>query len=115
MAPPGRKRLLSARLWPSVFALSTWVGGTPYQMLVTVPLWSASNPESVRNFFQGTAYNRAVVHGAPQPSGRFCAGRRMACATTPVCLADHLGSLMGHGSNRQECGMSVHCRASLVG
>jgi hypothetical protein len=49
-------------LWLSVLALSTWVGGTLYQMLVVVPLWSASPPESVHAFFRGTDYNRTVFN-----------------------------------------------------
>lgn len=55
-----RTRILAVCLWLSVLALSTWVGGTLYQMLVIVPLWSASPPESVRAFFQGTDYNRTI-------------------------------------------------------
>jgi hypothetical protein len=31
-------------------------GGTLYQMVVIVPMWSAAPPESVRAFFEGTAY-----------------------------------------------------------
>jgi hypothetical protein len=49
-------------LWLSVVALTTWVGGTLYQMLVIVPLWSASPPESVRAFFQGTEWNRTIFN-----------------------------------------------------
>ena len=49
-----RNRILLISLWLSVIALTTWVGGTLYQMLVIVPLWNASPPESVRAFFQGT-------------------------------------------------------------
>jgi hypothetical protein len=56
-----RSRVLVVSLWLSVIALSTWVGGTLYQMLVIVPLWSASPPETVRAFFQGTDYNRTVT------------------------------------------------------
>jgi hypothetical protein len=57
-----RDRALLFLLWLSVIALSTWVGGTLYQMLVVVPLWNASPPESVRTFFQGTDYNRTIFH-----------------------------------------------------
>ncbi len=49
-------------LWLSVIALSTWVGGTLYQMLVIIPIWNASPPESVRAFFQGTDFNRTIFH-----------------------------------------------------
>jgi hypothetical protein len=57
-----RNWVLVISLWLSVLALSTWVGGTLYQMLVIVPMWSASPPESVRAFFQGTDYNRTIFH-----------------------------------------------------
>ena len=55
-----RNRILTFCLWLSVLALTTWVGGTVYQMMVIVPLWSASPPESVLAFFQGTAYNQTI-------------------------------------------------------
>jgi hypothetical protein len=57
-----RNCILLVSLWLSVIALSTWVGGTLYQMLVIVPLWSGSPPESVRTFFQTTDYNRTIFH-----------------------------------------------------
>jgi hypothetical protein len=57
-----RDRILIVCLWLSVLAMSTWVGGTLYQMLVIVPMWSASPPESVIAFFQGTDYNRTIFH-----------------------------------------------------
>jgi hypothetical protein len=57
-----RNRILLICLWLSVIALSTWVGGTLYQMLVIVPLWGASPPESVKAFFHGTEYNRTIPY-----------------------------------------------------
>ena len=57
-----RNRVLLVCVWGSVLAWTTWVGGTLYQMLVIVPLWSASPPETVRAFFQGTDYNRTIFH-----------------------------------------------------
>lgn len=57
-----RNRVLVISLWLSVLALTTWFGGTLYQMLVIVPLWNASPPESVRAFFQGTDYNHTIIH-----------------------------------------------------
>jgi len=47
-------------LWWAVLGFSLWVGGTVFHMLVIVPLWSASPPESVRAFFHGTDFNRTV-------------------------------------------------------
>ena len=57
-----RERILLISLWLSVVALTTWVGGTLYQMLVIVPLWSAAPPESVRAFFNGTDWNRTIFN-----------------------------------------------------
>ncbi len=50
-----REILVKALLWYNVLSLAIWVGGTLYQMLVIVPLWSASPPESVPAIFKGTA------------------------------------------------------------
>lgn len=68
-----REQLLDCMLWLAVAGLSTWVGGTLYQMLVVVPLWSNAPPESVRAFFQGTEYNRYVwrFFGPPFMLARF--------------------------------------------
>jgi hypothetical protein len=57
-----RERILLISLWLSVVALTTWVGGTLYQMVVIVPLWSAAPPESVRTFFNGTDWNRTIFN-----------------------------------------------------
>ena len=55
-----RDLLVKILLWYNVLSLGIWVGGTVYQMAVIVPLWSASPPESVRAFFQGTAYMTTI-------------------------------------------------------
>jgi hypothetical protein len=55
-----RDQTLNILLWYSIFAWGTWLGGTLYQMLVVVPMWSASPPDSVRAFFQGTSYNKTI-------------------------------------------------------
>src|SRR5918998_296088 len=55
-----RNRIAQVLLWLAVLGLSVWVGGTLYQMLVIVPMWSASPPESVRAFFLGTRYNETI-------------------------------------------------------
>ena len=57
-----RYRALNLLLWYSILAWGTWFGGTLYQMLVIVPMWSASPPESVSAFFLGTEYNRTIFH-----------------------------------------------------
>lgn len=77
-----RDQLLKVLLWYAVFAWATWLGGTLYQMLVIVPLWSASPPESVRAFFTGTDYNRTIFHFFGPPF--------MAARTLPLLLAPAL-------------------------
>ena len=57
-----RERVFRFFLWWAVLGYAVWVGGTVFSMLVIVPLWSASPPESVREFFQGTNFNRTVGH-----------------------------------------------------
>ena len=49
-------------LWISVIVWSIWFGGTIYQMLVVVPIWSDSLPESLHAFFRGTSYNHNIYH-----------------------------------------------------
>ena len=55
-----RALLVRILLWYNVVSLGIWAGGTVYQMAVIVPLWSASPPESVRAFFQGTAFMQTI-------------------------------------------------------
>lgn len=55
-----RNKLLTLCLWISAIGLATWFGGTLYQMLVVVPMWSHSPPESVTAFFEGTRYNETI-------------------------------------------------------
>ena len=49
-----RERIVRFFLWWAVLGFSIWVGGTLFKMLVIVPLWSASPPESVHAFFKGS-------------------------------------------------------------
>jgi hypothetical protein len=46
-------------LWIAVIGLSLWVGGTVYQMMVIVPIFSKS-PDSVRAFFGGTDFKLTI-------------------------------------------------------
>jgi hypothetical protein len=80
---PIRNQILVIFLWLSVIALSTWIGGTLYQMLVIVPIWSASPPESVRSFFHGTDYNRLIF--------RFFGPPFMVARSLPVVAALFVG------------------------
>lgn len=83
-----RDRITQLLLWLAVLGLSIWVGGTLYQMLVIVPMWSASPPESVRTFFLGTRYNETIWN--------FFGPRFMAARLVPL-----LGALLVGWHRRQ--------------
>ena len=57
-----RHGIVDLLLWYNVLSLGIWCGGTLYQMLVIVPLWSAAPPQSVRRFFTTTGYTRTINH-----------------------------------------------------
>jgi hypothetical protein len=96
-----RNRVLNLLLWYAVFAWGIWLGGTLYQMLVVVPMWSESPPESLRAFVLGTAYNRTIYHffGPPFIAARVVPivialalawhlpAHRVLLAVTAVCVA----------------------------
>lgn len=76
-------------LWVSVLSWSIWIGGTIYQMLVIVPIWSAALPESLRAFFTGTNFNRTIL--------RFFGPRWMPVRVLPVLGLLFFGwNLPGH-------------------
>lgn len=74
-----RSQVLVVLLWYCAVAWATWFGGTLYQMMVVVPLWGGSPPESVEKFFEGTAYNRTIL--------RFFGPPFMAARCLPLVLA----------------------------
>jgi hypothetical protein len=47
-------------LYITIILIGISVGGNVYEILVLDPIWSASPPESVRTFFQGTPYAKAM-------------------------------------------------------
>ncbi len=55
-----RDRAFRALLWVSVLMATTWVGGTLFGMLVIVPTWNDSPPESLRALFLQTEYSRHI-------------------------------------------------------
>jgi len=59
---PRRDLIVNYLLWYNVLSLGIWVGGTLFQMLVVVPLWSDSPPESVHAFWAGTQYYSTIHH-----------------------------------------------------
>jgi hypothetical protein len=46
-----RQRLFRLLLWIAVLMWTTWIGGTLYQMVVIVPIWSASVPQNLNVLF----------------------------------------------------------------
>ena len=46
-----RQRLFRLLLWISVLTWTTWIGGTLYQVVVIVPIWSASLPHNLHVLF----------------------------------------------------------------
>ena len=100
-----REKTLNALLWYSVFAWGTWFGGTLYQMLVVVPMWSASPPESVQLFFLGTDYNRTIFHFFGPPF--------MAARVLPIIIA--LALAWHLPNHRAALGFAVVCLMAAVG
>lgn len=68
-----KKTLQSVFLWWAVIGFSLWVGGTFFNMVVIVPIWSESPPDSVIQFFEKTSYNKHIYNffGPPWMIARF--------------------------------------------
>jgi hypothetical protein len=49
-------------LWYNVVSLAIWAGGTLYQMLVIVPIWSADPPHTLHTFFKETPFMTTILH-----------------------------------------------------
>ncbi len=99
-----RHQALNVLLWYSLFAWGIWLGGTLYQMLVVVPMWSASLPGSLRAFLQGTEYNRLIYHFFGPP---FIAAR-----TIPTFIA--LALAWNLPKHRLALGIAVGCVVAIV-
>ena len=78
-----RKNLFNVFLWLAVIGFSIWVGGTLFSMLVIVPMWSESLPESVKEFFGGTSFNKHIFNFFGPPW--------MAIRNAPLLIALILG------------------------
>ena len=74
-----RDRVLVVALWLAVIGMGSWAGGTLYQMVEVVPVWSASPPESVRRFFRDTDFGRRKV--------RFFGPATMVARNLPLIVA----------------------------
>ncbi|MEO6219831.1 MAG: DUF1772 domain-containing protein [Ginsengibacter sp.] len=57
-----RKNLFIFFLWWAVIGISIFIGGTIFSMSVVVPMWSESPPESVKEFFGGTSFNKHIYN-----------------------------------------------------
>ena len=57
-----RPWLFNFLMWWAVIGFSIWLGGTIFSMTVIVPMWSESPPESVRNFFSTTSFNKHIFN-----------------------------------------------------
>lgn len=99
-----RERALNLFLWYSILAWGAWVGGTLYQMVVVVPMWSAAPPESVREFFLGTSYMKHIYNFFGPP---FMAARVLPVLIA-LALAWHLPRL------RRLLGLASACLAATV-
>jgi len=53
-----RHKALTTFLWVSVFMWASWIGGTLFGILVVVPTWNASPPESLRALYMNTQFMR---------------------------------------------------------
>jgi hypothetical protein len=73
-------------------------------MLVIVPMWSASPPESVYSFFLGTDYNRTIFHFFGPP---FMVAR-VAPVFVALALAWHLTR------HRTALGIAVLCLVATI-
>jgi Anthrone oxygenase len=74
-----RDHVLTVMLWLAIIGMGSWAGGTLYQMIEVVPVWSASPPESVRTFFRDTDFGRHKV--------RFFGPATMVARNLPLILA----------------------------
>src|SRR6266568_2074170 len=55
-----RELVAQSLLYLGIVLVGINIGGNVYEMLVLDPLWSASPPDSVRNFFKDTPFARAM-------------------------------------------------------
>lgn len=78
-----RERFLNFFLWWAVIGFSIWLGGTVFSMSVVVPMWSDAPPQSVKDFFGGTSFNKYIFNFFGPPW--------MAVRNLPVLIALILG------------------------
>lgn len=57
-----KTRLYNVFLWWAIIGYSLWIGGTLFSMVVIVPMWSSSPPDSVIRFFTGTSFSSVIYN-----------------------------------------------------
>jgi hypothetical protein len=57
-----KNKLFNLTMWWSVIGYAVWVGGTVFMFSVINPQWSQDPPDSVRQFFLHTQFNRFIGH-----------------------------------------------------
>jgi uncharacterized membrane protein len=78
-----RKALFNFFLWWAVIGFSIWLGGTIFSMSVVVPMWSEAPPQSVKEFFGETSFNKYIFNFFGPPW--------MAIRNLPILIALLLG------------------------
>lgn len=78
-----RKGLFNFFLWWAVIGFSIWLGGTIFSMAVIVPMWSEAPPQSVKDFFNDTSFNKYIYNFFGPPW--------MAIRNLPVLIALIIG------------------------
>ncbi|MGZ8549440.1 MAG: DUF1772 domain-containing protein [Chitinophagaceae bacterium] len=78
-----RKKLFNFFVWWAVLGFSIWLGGTVFSMTVVVPMWSEAPPQSVKEFFSETSFNKYIFNFFGPPW--------MAIRNLPVLIALVLG------------------------
>lgn len=78
-----RQMLFNFFLWWAVIGFSIWLGGTIFSMTVIVPMWSEAPPQSVKEFFSETSFNKYIFNFFGPPW--------MAIRNLPVLIALVLG------------------------
>ena len=99
-----RDNVLTGSLWFSVVLIAVWVGGTLYQMLVIVPLWTASPPESLRAFLTAN-YAHTVLNFFGPPF--------IAVRTVSLVVALVAGWLSA--PHRRALAIAVACWLAVIG
>ena len=99
-----RENALLWSLWLAGIFVALWVGGTLYQMLVIVPIWTASPPESLRSFLR-TDYVHMVL--------RFFGPPFIAARTVPMVVA--LAAGWRSAPHRRALVVALGCWLFVVG